>query len=134
MMHTRILSLLGVAALLLAGCTSNTPTSRLKLETDGIAFKQSELQVAAGEPVKLELINGDSLLHDFSIDKIPVKVTAETHEMHKMAGMNPDLHVSAAAGKTGTITFTALEPGTYTYYCTVAGHREAGMEGRLIVK
>jgi plastocyanin len=28
----------------------------------------------------------------------------------------------------------ALKPGTYTYYCSVPGHRQAGMQGTLAVK
>lgn len=35
-------------------------------------------------------------------------------------------------GGSKAVTLT-LKPGTYTFYCTVPGHRQAGMEGTLTV-
>jgi plastocyanin len=38
-------------------------------------------------------------------------------------------------GQGGTSTVTAeLRPGEYDFYCSVAGHRQAGMEGTLTVR
>jgi uncharacterized cupredoxin-like copper-binding protein len=35
----------------------------------------------------------------------------------------------------GTTSFNVtLKTGTYTYYCSVPGHRQAGMQGTLTVK
>lgn len=41
-----------------------------------------------------------------------------------------ELIVEAAAGEVATGEVT-LDPGEYTYYCSIPGHREAGMEGTL---
>ena len=41
------------------------------------------------------------------------------------------LVVENAGTDTGTIT---LEPGRYILYCDIAGHRQSGMEARLLVE
>jgi uncharacterized cupredoxin-like copper-binding protein len=38
-----------------------------------------------------------------------------------------------SGGGVSTVTAT-LSPGTYTFYCSVPGHEQAGMKGTLTVK
>jgi plastocyanin len=47
-------------------------------------------------------------------------------------GFEEEMHLAAdsGSGETGRIVLT---PGTYTYYCDIAGHRQNGMEGELEV-
>lgn len=78
-------------------------------------FAQQELQVKAGEPVALRLDNPHSAPHSFDIDALNV-------------------HVPVAAGKHALILLTPAQPCTYTFYCAVPGHREAGMVGTLVVE
>lgn len=46
---------------------------------------------------------------------------------------NATVHLHTVAGEAVTAAFTPTEPGTYEFYCSVPGHREAGMVGTLIV-
>jgi plastocyanin len=78
------------------------------------AFEPSELTVTAGEPVNVALTSTD-LLHDFVVE-------------------GEDFHLAADRDETVTGALTIDEPGTYTVYCSVAGHREAGMEATLTVE
>jgi plastocyanin len=62
-----------------------------------------------------------------------------TIDMPNKAGTPHNIAIDGkGAGKivsSGTSTFTAsFAAGTYTYYCQVPGHRQAGMVGKLTVK
>jgi plastocyanin len=48
------------------------------------------------------------------------------------AGLNQQGNVVKGGG-TSKLTVN-LKPGTYTFYCSVDGHRQAGMQGKLTVK
>ncbi len=78
------------------------------------AFDPDEITAEAGEDLAIVLTSED-ILHDFTIDEL-------------------DAHVVADRGETAEGGVTADEPGTYTFYCSVPGHREAGMEGNLTVE
>lgn len=127
------------AFLALAGCagkagveTASADTQQVEVTAAGMAFAPKEIQVGKGKPVRLALVNRDHVLHDFSIAQMPATAKKASGDDHAH-GKEPDIHIAANAGKTGVLEFTPTRPGDYTFYCTVAGHKEAGMAGTLTV-
>lgn len=77
-----------------------------------IAYEQAPPEVAAGT-VEMLLENQGTIEHNVVIEELDDEVVVE------------------AAGGESDSGSVDLEPGTYTYYCDIAGHRAAGMEGQL---
>ena len=133
-----------IVLLLLSACgaaSSATPTTqKLTVAAKEFAYAPATLEVTSGQPVEITLQNTGTVEHDFSITEIELAgnptSTGETQGGHMMGGMGeqPKLHVAATASSQGTLTFTPTKPGQYQFYCTVAGHKDAGMTGVLTVK
>ena len=80
-----------------------------------LAFEKQELTAKAGT-VTIEFANASPVEHNLTIE-------AEK----KVLGGTPTF-----VGGKRTLTLK-LSPGTYTFFCSVPGHRQAGMEGKLKV-
>ncbi len=94
--------------------------STLEIETDPsgeLAYTTTKASAKAGE-VTIDFNNPQSLTHDVAIEDSSGKEVGKTELI----------------GQGETSTTVNLKPGTYHYFCTVPGHREAGMEGTLTVK
>ena len=92
-------------------------TLRLKADPSGkLRFDKKTLAARAGK-VRIVMANPSALSHDVSIEGNGVNQMGET----------------VAQGGTSKVSAT-LKPGTYTFYCSVPGHREGGMLGTLTVK
>ena len=79
-------------------------------EIDGI--RNPTLFAAQGETVRIVIVNAETLIHDIAMEK---------------NGAKSDTIVDAGART--SVTFVAKENDVY--YCTIPGHRSAGMEGRF---
>jgi plastocyanin len=92
--------------------------TELQLAADpggALAYDQTELSAAPGT-VSIVLTNDSDVPHNVSIEGNGVDVEGEVFQ----------------GG--GTRTTTAdLTAGEYVFYCSVPGHRDAGMEGTLTV-
>jgi plastocyanin len=94
--------------------------SVVELEADPggeLAYTTTEATAKAGK-VTIDFNNPQGLTHDVAIEDEAGETVGQTE---------------LVAGEE-TSTTVNLKPGTYKYYCTVPGHREAGMEGTLVVK
>ncbi len=82
-----------------------------------LAFEETSLSAPAGS-ASFEFTNPASLPHDFCIESDGSEVGCT------------DL---ISDGDSSSLE-ADLEAGDYTYYCSVSGHREGGMEGTLTVE
>ena len=101
------------------GGTASSGGETLKLSSPSSgqpAYDTNQLSSKAGQ-LTIDFSNPSPVDHD-------VAIAQGTKELAKS-----DL-VSGGS----TSVSTTLKPGKYVYYCTVPGHREAGMEGTLTVK
>ena len=74
------------------------------------------LMVHEGETVQINLINGEGAEHDIVVD-------GYASRSDRVLGKDAS----------STLSFTADKTGEFVYFCSVPGHREAGMEGRIQV-
>jgi uncharacterized cupredoxin-like copper-binding protein len=87
-------------------------------EGSELAYVQKEVKAKAGQ-VSIEFTNPQSLSHDVAVEAPGGEEVGATE---------------LVAGGKAVATIPNLKPGKYTFYCTVPGHREAGMEGTLTVE
>lgn len=75
-----------------------------------------DLRVPEGAVVQITVVNGDGALHDIAVPDF---------------GAQSDQIVGKGAAT--TIVFRTTRSGVFEYWCTIPGHKAAGMFGKLIV-
>lgn len=98
----------------IAGGKPTADAREVKVEASTFEFDPDELKIGVQEEIALDLASDDGP-HDFAVDGL---------------GLIADV----GAGGESVQRLRIDEPGSYTFFCTLPGHRDGGMEGTLTVK
>jgi plastocyanin len=94
-------------------------TVQIEADPDGaLAYTPSEASAKAGN-VTIDFDNSQPVQHD---------VVVEDSSGEDVGGTD------LIASESTSVTLQEMKAGDYTFYCSVPGHREGGMEGTLTVK
>ena len=122
-----VMTLIGTLVVACAGPSAAAPASNKPVSspqavevksTDSLRFEPATITVKKGTPVRVTLTNNTALEHDWVVDNLDGK----------------KIQVHAAPKANATAEFTPTASGAYEFYCSIPGHREAGMKGTLTVQ
>ncbi len=91
-----------------------TGARQVAVRASSFRFSPKKIELSAGEKVAIKLTATD-VEHDFTVEGVG-------HVVH------------ANGGRTAKGGLTIDQPGSYTFYCSVSGHRQAGMSGTISVR
>lgn len=99
------------------GTAGSAAALDIEAASSGLEYTSDSAEAKAGK-VTVNFTNPQALTHDVAIEDSSGKTIGKTE-------------LIAEGSDSATVD---LKPGEYTFYCSVPGHREAGMEGTLTVK
>jgi FtsP/CotA-like multicopper oxidase with cupredoxin domain len=115
-----LLSVMGILVLVLAIIAATRPSAgAAAAEPTVLDLELHEFAIHGGlaaepGPVTLQVANSGTMIHNLALEGGPAT-----------ADLDP--------GEQATLQLGTLEAGTYTVFCNIAGHRDAGMEAELVV-
>lgn len=149
-------SYLGLMAVVLAGCSSDTGSNSARPSMDAAAivgsanWSNAEAQTIVlsdysftpNAPVfkrdqtyRLHLENTSTHTHTFGSDTFFQAIAIQDVQVGG-ADVPPEglTNIELDAGQAADISFVAVSPGTYDFYCDVFLHDTLGMDGKIVIQ
>jgi plastocyanin len=88
---------------------------RVSIRANDFSFAPKEITVKAKRPVAITVTNAGTTAHDWVI------------------AAKPEVHIHVLPGRSETRVFTFDTPGQYPVTCTLPGHKQLGMVGKIVI-
>jgi uncharacterized cupredoxin-like copper-binding protein len=93
---------------------SPAPAAVVTITAGDVWFKPKELTISSDGATTIRLEDKGVVVHNFTVDELGILTVAQP-------------------GRSSETTIVDPPPGVYQFYCSVSGHRDAGMVGTLTV-
>jgi uncharacterized cupredoxin-like copper-binding protein len=102
---------------------------------DNMRFTPSQISVKPGETVRFFIKNGGKVPHEMVLGSMD-DLKAHAAMMQKMPGMKhaESNMITLQPGQRGGLVWQFADAGTVDFACTIPGHLEAGMAGKVVVQ
>jgi plastocyanin len=91
------------------------PLATFDVEARDLWFSPAKLTVSGSGSSTIRLENAGRVVHNLTVDELGIEIVV-------------------TRGGRSEVILTDAKPGTYAFYCSISGHREAGMEGTLTIQ
>lgn len=91
-----------------------SPTTTATQVAEGTKYLTTSYEMGAADVLGIFVENKDGFAHSFDLDSL-------------------NIHVQVPANSTVALAIKPTGPGTLQFYCSIPGHREAGMAGTITV-
>ncbi|MBB3121741.1 cupredoxin domain-containing protein [Pseudoduganella violacea] len=125
-----------------AGAANGKPGNPAKVDRvievgmdDSMRFAPAQIEVKAGETIRFLLKNAGKMEHEMVLGQMAeLKAHAEMmRRMPEMQHAEPNM-VKLKPGQRGGIVWQFTQAGEVDFACTIPGHLEGGMVGKVSVK
>ncbi|TQR20772.1 plastocyanin/azurin family copper-binding protein [Psychrobacillus vulpis] len=104
----------------------------ISIQAEKMKYSLSNIEVKKDQQVTLILENLDPVEHDIEFNTTFYET--KNGSQHKNHSNKDFIHLHAQPQTSSKQSFVMTKSGIYEYYCTIAGHKELGIVGRVIVK
>lgn len=120
-----MVAFLGLTLLAAAVQAASRPVE-VKIVAAEFKFTPDRVTAPAGVPLRITLVNDGVIEHDLRIQALGVWLPGQPRGGQEVRVLAP--------GRSLTVTTTPTKKGSFEFWCTIPGHKEAGMKGTITIR
>lgn len=133
-MRTRALAIAAALAVALTACSDGGADDSADSPDGTTPVSDGAVTFVGTESLQWEETSKEATVAEDGSLEVTIECTGAVPHNVVFEGVDDDAILAECSGDDSGTGTVQVEPDTYTYYCTIPGHRRAGMEGEITIR